>query len=484
MIQAKDKYQLKNWELVSINPNNRDWNWFDFFNFWAVSIQSVIGFSLIASLYLLYDLNSLVVLSGTLFSGLIIFYLTNLIGSISQNSGLPFPVILRISLGFNAAKYFGLVRGLIGVFMFGAQTFFISKSLGYILRIILYNFDNQLLNHEFLLIFFVGLNIIDWFALILTLIIQFILFTRSAYFIKNLIKFSSIIIYLGLVVFLIILFLDHSNDLLNSFKLSTNIENVISKKNIIPFISVVGTMFAYFSILLVNFGDFARYAKNHKEMKFGNLTLLINIILFSLLALLICLGSDIFFSKNSINIDKLLTNPNDIISQINNNFITISALILILISSMSSNLIINYIPSQNTLINFLPNKLNLKSTGIIITFLALLISTFWLSIFSQRISLNIFDTLTSFLGPIFGVIVADFYFIKNKKINHKELFYPEKETEYIYNNGWCFKAVYAVFIGFLFSAATVWNVNLSQFQSFGWLIGAISSYIVYLLLKK
>ena len=67
MIQAKDKYQLKNWELVSINPNNRDWQWFDFFNFWAVSIQSVIGFSLIVSLYLLYDLNSLVVLSGTLF---------------------------------------------------------------------------------------------------------------------------------------------------------------------------------------------------------------------------------------------------------------------------------------------------------------------------------------------------------------------------------------------------------------------------------
>ena len=55
--------------------------------------------------------------------------------------------------GFSAAKYFGLVRALIGVFMFGAQTFFISKSLGYILRIILYNFDNQLLNHEFLLIF-------------------------------------------------------------------------------------------------------------------------------------------------------------------------------------------------------------------------------------------------------------------------------------------------------------------------------------------
>tara|TARA_Y100000591_G_C21835775_1_gene702390 strand:- start:710 stop:2164 length:1455 start_codon:yes stop_codon:yes gene_type:complete len=484
VIPAKDKYQLKNWELVSVNPSNRDWNWFDFFNFWAVSIQSVIGFSLIASLYLLYDLNSLVVLSGTLFSGLIIFFLTNLIGSISQNSGLPFPVILRISLGFNGAKYFGLVRGLIGIFMFGVQTFFIPKSLGYILRIILYKLDNQLINSEFFLFFFFGLNIIDWLSLILTLIIQFVLFTRSSYFNKNLIKFSSIVIYLGLIIFLIILILDHSSDLFNSLKLSTNIRNAISKNNIFPFISVAGTMFAYFSILLVNFGDFARYAKNGSEMKKGNLTLLINIILFSFLALLICLGSDIFFSKNSITVDRLLTNPNDIIGQINNNYLTLSALILILISSISSNFIANYIPSQNILINFLPNVLNIKSTGIIISLLALLISTFWLSIFSQQLSLGVFDTLTAFLGPIFGVVVADFYFIKNKKINHKELFYPEEETVYIYNKGWSLKALYAVFIGFIFSAATVWNENLLQLQSFGWLIGAIFSYIVYLLLKK
>ena len=162
MIPVKDKYQLRNWELVSINPNNRDWSWFDFFNFWAVSIQSIIGFSLIASLYLLYDLNSLVVLSGTLFAGLIVFFLTNLIGSISQSSGLPFPVILRLSMGFSGARYLGLIRGLIGIFMFGVQTFFISKSLGYIFRIILFKIDSQLLNHEILLIFFFGLNAIDF----------------------------------------------------------------------------------------------------------------------------------------------------------------------------------------------------------------------------------------------------------------------------------------------------------------------------------
>ena len=484
MIPVKDKFQLRNWELVSINPNKRDWSWFDFFNFWAVSIQSIIGFSLIASLYLLYDLNSLVVLSGTLFAGLIVFFLTNIVGNISQSNGLPFPVILRLSMGFNGARYLGLVRGLIGIFMFGVQTFFISKSLGYIFRIILFKIDSQFINQEIFLIFFFGMNVIDWFSLITCLIIQFILFTKGAAINKNFIKFSSIIIYIGLIAFLVIIISENYVALLSSLILSTNIENFISKSNVVPLISVVGTMFAYFSILLVNFGDFARYAKNNSEMKKGNFSLLLNLVLFSILALLICLGSDILLAQKSITVDRLLTNPNDIIGKINNNYLTVISLLFILISSTSTNLIANYVPSQNALINFLPNSLNSKRSGFIIVILALIISTFWLSIFSQRLSLTIFDTLASFLGPIFGVIIADFYFVQKKKINHKELFYPEETTLYIYNSGWNYKALYSVIIGFIFSASTIWNINLLHLQSFGWLIGAVVSYVLYLLLKK
>ena len=64
-------------------------------------------FSLIASLYLLYDLNSLVVLSGTLFAGLIVFFLTNLIGRISQNSGLPFQLFLGYQWGLMVQDILG-----------------------------------------------------------------------------------------------------------------------------------------------------------------------------------------------------------------------------------------------------------------------------------------------------------------------------------------------------------------------------------------
>ena len=484
MNQEKEKFQLRNWELVSINPNNRNWVWSDYFNYWAVTTQSVIGFSLIASFYLLYDLNSIIVLSGCLISTFLVSILANIIGKTSQNTGLPFPVILRLSTGFNGARYVGMLRGLIGIFMFGIQTFFISKSIGYIIRIILYQIDNQILSNEYLLMFFYGLNILDWFSLFITLLFQLYLFTKGPETNRIFIKFSAIFVYFGLTIFFIMIISENYNELVNSLLLSTNIENAISKKNILPLFYVTGTMFSYFSIIILNFGDFSRYAKNINEMKIGNFSLIINLIIFSCFAFLLTIGSDIILTKNSISVDKLLTNPNDIIAKFDNGVLTVFSLIFVLISMFSTNLIANYIPSQNGLINFLPNSLTLNKAGYIIIFLGLIVGGLWLSIFSQPNILFIFDNIIAFFGPIFGVVIADYYYVKQQKINHKELFYPKDDTEYVYSAGWNLKAIFSIVIGFIFSASSIWNPNLSFLESFGWIIGAFISFLLYFLLNK
>jgi len=482
--QEKEKFQIRNWELVSINPNNRNWEWSDYFNFWAVSIQSVIGFSLIAALYLLYDLNSGIVFLGSLTAALLVYLFSNLIGKTSQSSGLSFPVILRLSMGFDGARYVGMLRGLVAIFMFGVQTFFISKALGYLIRVLLYEIDEQLLSHEFMLYFFFGLNGLDWISLIITLIFQFYLFTNGPELNRKFIKFSAIFVYIGLICFLITIVSENYNELINSVKLSTNIDNIIAKKNISPFISIVGTMFVYFSILILTFGDFSRFAKNAKEMKKGNLSLILNLIIFSFFALLITVGSDIILTKNAISVERLLTNPNDIIGKIDNSFLTVISLLFILISSFSTNLIANYIPAQNTLINFLPNFLTIKKTGFLITLLALLVATFWLSIFNKAGMLTSIDTLSAFFGPIFGVIISDYYLIKKEQINHKELFYPKETTEYIYTGGWNHKGLFSIVIGFIFSASTIWNASLISLQSFAWIIGAFISFLLYYLISS
>ena len=219
-------------------------------------------------------------------------------------------------------------------------------------------------------------------------------------------------------------------------------------------------------------------------MKLGNFSLIINLVIFSFFALLLTIGADIILTKNSISTEKLLTNPTDIIAKIDNSVLTLFSLIFILISMLSTNLIANYIPSQNALINFLPNSLNLNRASYIIIFFGLLIGGFWLSIFSQTNTIFIIDNITGFFGPIFGIVVADFYYIKKQKINHKELFYPKENTEYIYSSGWNYKAIYSLIIGYIFSASTIWNVNLTPLESFGWIIGALISFILYFLLNN
>jgi len=482
--QEKEKYQLRNWELVSINPNNRNWYWSDYFNYWAVATQSIIGFSLIASYYLLYDLNSIIVLSGCLIATFLIFILTNLIGKTSQSTGLPFTVILRLSMGFEGARFTGMLRGIVGIFMFGIQTFFISKSIGYLIRIFLYQIDNQILNNEYLLMFFFGLNPLDWFSLLITLLFQFYLFTKGQESNRIFIKFSAIFVYFGLIVFFIMIISENYNEVVNSLILSTNIENIISKNNILPLFYVSGTMFAYFSILIVSYGDFSRYAKNNKQLKLGNFCLIYNLIIFTFLSLFLTIGSDIILTKSSISLDSLLTNPNDIIAKFNNSALTVFSLIFILVSMFSTNLIANFIPSQNALINFFPNSLNINKASLIIIFFGLIVGGFWLSIFNHSSVIFFFDNITAFFGPIFGVVIADFYFVKKQKINHKELFYPTDSTTYIYTAGWNYKAIYSLFIGFIFSASTIWNPNFISIQSFGWIIGAFISYIIYYLLYK
>ena len=75
-ILNKEKIELSNWELVSVNPNSKNWNWTDIFCFWSVGTQSIISFALISSLYLLYDLNFYEVFFGTIIASLLICFLS------------------------------------------------------------------------------------------------------------------------------------------------------------------------------------------------------------------------------------------------------------------------------------------------------------------------------------------------------------------------------------------------------------------------
>ena len=485
MSQLKSKKELINWDLVSVNPNDKSWDWKDLFCFWSVNIQSIIGFSLIASLYLIYDLNSFVVFFGTVFGSLLIYIFSNFIGKPSQKLGLPFVVLLRSSLGVRGAKYFGFLRCIVGIFLFGIQTYFLSKAFSYLLRIIFFSFDPELLNNEIFMIFFLGMNVIDWIAIIITIILQGLLFSIGMNFNKKIIQFSAITVYFGMIIFFFTVLLSDVKFSTTAFISILDLSNFINLENIGPLITITGTIFAYFSIVILSFGDFSRYVKSEKDLKKGNLSLILNLIIFSFFTLFIVAGVDGILKQDTENLNRILTNPTDIIGKLDNLLITNLVLIFIIIASASTNLITNFIPSQYTLINFIPSSLSLKSSSFIIAILGFVVGIFWLTYLSQIGILSFVDTFSAFFGPLFGIIISDFYLIQKGNLNNKDIYSLDSTGTYYYTGGWHIKGVYSLILGFVFSASTIWNTNLMFLQSYSWIIGAfVAAFSYYLLARK
>ena len=484
MNQPKVKYSLSNWDLATVNPNYKNWNWKDLFCFWGVNIQSIIAFSLIASLYIVYDLNTFVVFFGTILGSFLVYIFSNLIGKPSQKFGLPFAVLLRSSLGFKGAKYLGLLRALVGIFMFGVQTYILSKAFGYLIRILIFSIDSSLLSKDIFSFFLLGIDIIDWISFSAVIIFQTLMFSVGINFNKRLINYSAITVYGGMIIFFIGVLLSDVKLTSQAFAELLDYKNLIDDENIFALLAVAGSIFAYFSIIIVTLGDFSRYVKSESELKKGNLSLIANLIIFSFFCVFIVIGSDVFLNLRFLDLSSILTNPTDIVGKFDNTSITVIAIFFIIISSASTNLVANFIPSQYSLINFLPNSLNLKNASYIILILSFLIGIFWVTVLSQIGILSFVDTFSSLFGPLFGVMIADYYLIKSQSISNKDIYSTEDKGIYYFSNGWHIKGLYSLLVGFIFSASTIWNPNLMFLQSFAWIIGAIISLIIYYLLTK
>ena len=164
--------------------------------------------------------------------------------------------------------------------------------------------------------------------------------------------------------------------------------------------------------------------------------------------------------------------------------ITVVVLFFIIVASISTNLVANFIPSQYSLINFMPNNLTLKSSSYTISIIGFFVGIFWLTLLSQIGILSFIDTFASFFGPIVGVVIVDFYLIKEANLSNRDLYLSESKSIYYYSKGWHIKAVYSIFLGFIFSASTIWNMNMMFLQYYAWIIGLIISSVTYYLLAK
>jgi NCS1 family nucleobase:cation symporter-1 len=467
-IKCRDR-RLYNKDLDPTDPKNKTWGWFEIFNVWANDVQSLFGYTLAASLFLTYGLNVWAVFLAILLAGFFIMWLVNLSGKPSVKLGIPYPVFARASMGVIGANFPAMVRGIVAMFWYGAQTYFASTAVALLLRALSGSNGGGDT--------FLGMDGIDWISFIFVAGFQVYLFWQGIDLIRKFLNFAGPAVYAVMIILMLVIWSKAGGNLLSEVGNIFSGVGDYSGGAFAAFIAIFGTMVAYFAAVVINFGDFSRFVKNEKEMKKGNLYGLPgNIFLFSFIALMVTAGTVSVFGET-------ITNPTDMVERVGNLGLTVIAAFAFFAATIGINMVANFIPPAYDLANLMPSKINFRTGGLITSIVGFVIGAFWVSFISNVGMFPFVNTLGAILAPVYGIMIVDYYVIKKERIDINQLFSSKKGGKYYYNDGWNKKAFLAWGIAGVFSVLTVWHPALSGLGGFAWIIGAALGTVLHLMLS-
>ena len=483
MIRSKKLY---NSDLAPTPKGKKNWGWFEIFNVWANDVQSLFGYTLAASLFLASGLNGWAVFLALVLAGFFIMFLVNLSGKPSVKHGIPYPVFARVSMGVFGANFPAMARGLVAMFWYGAQTYAASTAVALLITSITGSSGSGS---------YLGMTDIMWISFIFVSGFQIYLFWQGIDLIRRFLNFAGPAVYIVMILLMFAIWAKAGGGLLsevgNIFSAGARSGGFEGLGSFGAFLAVFSIMVGYFAAVVINFGDFARFVKNEDEMKKGNLWGLVgNIIFFSFITLMITGGTIAIFGE-------YVASPTEMVAKVDNILLTLIAAFAFFAATVGINMVANFIPPAYDLANLIPSKINFRIGGLITAGCGFVIGGLWVSVITQMGMFPFVNTLGAILAPVFGIMIVDYYVIKNEKLYVNDLFSTKRKGRYYYNDGFNHKGMYAWVISGYIAVGTVWpNIliidslsnffaNLGGGGGYAWIIGAsLGALIHYAISKK
>ena len=462
--------KLYNHDLAPTAPEGRTWGVFSLFAMWMSDVHSVGGYTFAASLFFL-GLTGWQVLISMLVGITVVYFLMNLIGRPSLRYGIPFPVVARISFGVMGANLAAMVRGVVGIVWYGVQTYFASKAVQVLIVTLVPSAAD--LTHNSI----VGLSTLAWFSFLFMWLFQLVIFLSGMERIRRFIDFCGPVVYV--VMFALAIWMLWQAGF-SSLSLQLSPPAASNAATIGVMANAAMLIVAYFSALLLNFGDFARFGKDEQAMKMGNLLgLPVNFLVFSIITVIVTAGTLKVFGE-------AIMDPVLIVEKIGNPFVVIVGSITFIVATMGINIVANFVSPAYDISNLNPQRINFRLGGLITSILSVLVCP-WLFVASPSAITLFVSIFGSALGPMFGIMIADYYLVKRQIVVLEDLYTMSPSGEFHYDGGWNHKALIALAvsgtlsIGLSLAGAYGLMFNVGDW---GWLIGASVGAIVYSALSK
>ena len=204
------------------------------------------------------------------------------------------------------------------------------------------------------------------------------------------------------------------------------------------FFPALTAMIGYWATLSLNIPDFTRYARSQKDQIVGQaLGLPTTMTLFAFIGVAVTSATVIIFPEG-----KVIWNPVELLGRIGGPFTVVLSMVALSVATLTTNLAANVVSPANDFSNLAPHRISFRAGGLITAFIGILIMPWKLLASADTYIFNWLIGYSALLGPIAGVMVTDYWLLRDRTLDVADLYRPRGRY-----GAWNWRAMAALVIG-------------------------------------
>lgn len=467
---------LTNEDLAPVPPEKRTWGTWNYAALW-ISMSLCIPTYMLASSLIGGGMNWWQAILTIFLGNTIVLIPMILNGHAGAKYGIPFPVFARASFGTRGANIPAMLRAIVACGWFGIQTWIGADALYHILKA----WNPSLADVDTQSLFPQALPMICFFAFWLLNMYIVYLGVES---IRKLLVFKAIFLPLAALA-LLAWAITAAKGLGPILEQPSKLHGNDFWKYFFP--ALTG-MVGFWATLSLNIPDFTRYARSQKAQISGQaIGLPPSMTLFAFIGVVVTSATPIVYGST-------IWDPVQLAGKFDNKLMVSFAMLAVIISTLATNIAANIVSPANDFANLAPKKINFKTGGYITGIIGILIFPWKLVADPSGYIFTWLVGYSSLLGPVGGILIADYYFIRKQQLAVDELY--SSAGRYHFSNGFNSIAIIALLAGILPNipgflvtikvvAADAVPYWISNLYNYAWFVGFfLSGFVYWLLMNK
>jgi nucleobase:cation symporter-1, NCS1 family len=472
--------RLYNQDLAPVGRDRRKWGLASFAALW-ISMSACIPTYMLASSLIGGGMNWSQAIVTIFLGNLVVVVPMILNAHAGTKYGIPFPVFCRASFGTVGANVPALLRALVACGWFGIQTWIGGNAIYKILAVFWPAMATGSTDN------FLGITAAQLGCFLFFWAINICVIWRGIDTIRVLLNIKApLLIALGLLL------------LWWAYRAAGGFGPILSQPSAFDpgqpkagqfwpfFFPALTGMVGFWATLSLNIPDFSRYAYTQRDQAIGQLIgLPTTMALYSFIGVAVTSATTIIYGQT-------IWDPVDVLTHFKNPVLLVVAMLALCVATLATNIAANVVSPANDFAHLAPKRISFRIGGLITGIIGILIMPWKLLADPSGYIFTWLVGYSALLGPIGGILIADYFVYRRQKLNVTALY--QTDGEYRYTNGYSWAALIALLLavlpnlpGFLATVKAIDPASLSHrwitLYNYSWFVGFAIAFAVYLILR-